>query len=98
VPPRVLGRLEVETRFLLPSVRISWEAVRPEKLIRPEELRPVAEVMAPVELIWNWEEEPAEKEPATVRRLVRVVVPIPTFPFSKIVNTEATLPLVKSAK
>jgi hypothetical protein len=48
--------------------------VKPEKVIVPEELIPVAAATAPEELTWNWEEEPTEKTDEGV------VVPIPILP------------------
>jgi hypothetical protein len=48
--------------------------LRPEKVIVPEELIPVAAATAPEELTWNWELEPTEKIDEGL------VLPIPTFP------------------
>jgi hypothetical protein len=47
---------------------------KPEKVIVPEELIPVAAAIAPEELTWNWELEPTAKIDEGV------VVPIPIFP------------------
>jgi hypothetical protein len=48
--------------------------LRPEKVIVPEEVIPVAAATAPEELTWNWEEDP------TAKMDKGVVVPIPTLP------------------
>jgi hypothetical protein len=56
--------------------------VKPEKVIVPEELIPVAAATAPEELTWNWEEEP------TAKMDEGLVLPIPTFPLFARYRTE----------
>jgi len=65
-------------RFFEASVATNLEAVRPEKLIVPEEVIPVAAAIAPEELIWNKSPEP------TVNRAAGEVSPMPTFAGKKI--------------
>ena len=55
-------------------------AESPEKVMVPDEVTPVAAAMAPLELTWNWEEEPTEKMDEGV------AVPIPTLPLLRIVK------------
>ena len=70
-------------RFAAVMVLVSWPpvvvatsllAVRPLKVIVPDDVTPVAAVMAPEELTWKASPEP------TVKRLAGDVSPIPTLP------------------
>lgn len=65
--------MPVDVKFLEASVKTALDAVSPEKVIVPEDVIPVAAAIAPDELTWNCEEDPAE------RRDEGVVVPMPTF-------------------
>jgi hypothetical protein len=52
---------------------------KPENVMAPLEVIPVAVVIAPVELTWNWDEEPTDKSEAGL------VAPMPIFPSDCIV-------------
>ena len=70
-PPPEPSAIELRTP-LVTITTPSW--VSPLKVIVPLEVTPVAAVIAPVELTWNWLVDPTDS------REDGAVVPIPTFP------------------
>jgi len=82
VPPFAIGKTPVTSDVSetvpppdnTPDVDLTKPFDKPENVIVPLEVRPVAAATAPDELTWNCELDPTEK------RLVGVEFPTPTFP------------------